>query len=240
MANDALEALAERIFFTLARLQDHVGDGSHESFLPRIAASHFAGHFATAGWANRCGLHAVSLGTARQAFEALSVIEVGLLGAAGTEQLLRWEKGGVTAGGLRKWLETHAWPDYPPGIRGVSWSAFMLDLGRALQPYAHFSPQLLQWNMNVVQAPGGATPWVVAIGPSSYDAARAARIQLLRATLLWALGTVTYRADAELLALQGSNDLGELRQEIERSEWLISSDWEEVLIPHVWDADSTE
>ena len=62
----------------------------------------------------------------------------------------------------------------------------MSNLGRSLQPYAHFSPGLLQWNMNMVNAPDEHTGGVVAIGPS-YDPLRAQRIQLLRGALLWTL-----------------------------------------------------
>ena len=232
MARDNLEALAEAIFHDLAELQDENGDGCREMFLSKIAASHFAAHFATAGWANRCGLHAVSLGTTRQAFEALSIIELGFLGARGRTQLLRWEAGSITAGGVRQWLEAEEWSAYPTGIKGVSWIDYMRSLAKALQPYAHFSPSLLQWNMNVIRAPDARQPGMVAVGPS-FDASRAARIQLLRGVLLWALGTVM---EAQIGARSGwwQEELKILRAEIEGSEWLISENWAEVLIPHIW------
>jgi len=153
VANDQLEDLAESLLSDLGEVQNVGRDASHSTFLPMIAASHFAAHFVTAGWANRCGLHAVSLGTARQAFEALTIIELGFLGEVGLQQLVRWEKGAVTSGGLRKWLQEGVWIAYPSGLGGVTWSEFMRSLGRSLQPYAHFSPALLQWNMNMVNAP---------------------------------------------------------------------------------------
>ena len=237
VANDSLETLAERMFVVLARLQDERGDGTHHSYLPKIAASHFAAHFVTAGWANRCGLHAVSLGTARQTFEALSVIELGFLEARGLAQLHRWNDGAVTAGGLRKWLETEVWPTYPSGLAGHSWTEFMTSMGKALQPYAHFSPSLMQWNMNVVVPPSRGSGAIVAIGSSSYDRSRAARIQLLRGALLWALGTVIQLGDVSSVPLDLRKELDQLRAEAENSEWMGGADWSDRLIPHVWDED---
>lgn len=237
VANDKLEELGEMIFGGLADLQDEQGDRSHEMTLPKIAASHFAAHFVTAGWANRCGLHAVSLGTARQAFEALSIIELGFLGVRGRNQLVRWEAGSITAGAVRQWLEAEEWPAYPAGIRGLSWIDFMSSLAKALQPYAHFSPRLLQWNMNVIQAPKGDHRGLVAVGPTSYDASRAARIQLLRGVLLWVLGMVMEVTQTGAPSDRRQEELKNLRTEIEGSEWLISDNWTEILTPHVWDAE---
>jgi hypothetical protein len=235
MANDKLEELAEQTFLRLSRMQDQRPRRSHTDFLPPVAASHFAGHFVTAGWANRCGLHAVSLALSRQLFETLSIVELGFLGHEGRKQLARWDDGKVTAGGLRQWLQLVAWPTYPAGLHGLSWTDFMASLGRALQPYAHFSPALLQWNFNVVEAPSSRTRRaVVAVGPS-YDAARAARIQLLRGALLWSLGQVMLHAEPTALDDAVGQELTSLGSEIARSEWLVSGDWGEVLTPHVWD-----
>lgn len=236
VARDSLEELAERTFSHLSRMQDQRARRSHEDFLPLVAASHFAGHFATTGWANRCGLHAVSLGLGRQLFETLSIIELGFLGEGGRQQLVRWNSGKVTMGGLRSWLQGNAWPGYPAGLSGTSWTDFMVSLGRALQPYAHFSPALLQWNFNMVAAPGAQRrEAVVAVGPS-YDAVRAARIQLLRGTLLWALGQVMRQREPALFEDGLGKDMDILGSEGARSEWLVSVDWDEVLTPHIWDA----
>lgn len=235
MANDSLEELAEILFGNLQHMQDRILTSSGVQVLPKIASSHFAGHFVAAGWCNRCGLHAAGLGLARQVFEATSVIEVGFSGADGLTTLERWAAGRITAGGLRKWLEENSWPRYPSVKSGLSWAAFMASLGKALQPYAHFSPELLQWNMNMIQPPGDSGPGVVAIGPS-YDRVRSARIQLVRGALLWTLGTVMIQHDAQSLPRSTVERVGNLGDEIFASEWWISDDWSDVLIAHIWDA----
>ncbi|MEI2731012.1 MAG: hypothetical protein V9G08_03225 [Dermatophilaceae bacterium] len=231
-----LDDLTQMLFSRLATLQDRLGsEGGHTWFLPKIAASHFAAHLATSKWSNECGLHAVSLGTARQAFESLSIIELGTVGEPGRQQLQRWEQGLMTAGNIRKWLQLNSWPSFPPGPRGATWIEFMSGLGRALQPYAHFSPELLQWNMNMVRGPGPTGQALVAIGPGSYDPNRAARVQLLRGALTLALATIMTQADPGCLQGAEVEAVHRLRVDVDESEWLISSHWQEVLTPHVWD-----
>ncbi len=71
-----------------------------------------------ASQANQDGMHANALSITRQCIEAISVIELGLSQLPGAEQmLLRWEKDEkTTAGEIRKWLASHAWPGYGQGL----------------------------------------------------------------------------------------------------------------------------
>jgi hypothetical protein len=96
--------------------------------------------------ANREGMHANALALTRQCVESISVIELGVCGHSDAEAILTaWDSDQLTAGKLRAWLETNMWPRYGSGLRMEPWSAFMRQFAAAIQPYAHYGPNLAQW-----------------------------------------------------------------------------------------------
>lgn len=145
--------------------------------------------------ANEKGMHANSLSITRQCIEAISVIELGLSQVPGAEQvLLRWEKEEKSAGELRKWLESNAWPTYGQGLWSEPWSDFMGKLAKAVQRYAHYSTKLAQWQMRVREfnrdGEEGELHAVVEYGPSNYDPQKATRITLYHALLIFTLARI--------------------------------------------------
>jgi len=148
-----------------------------------------------ASQANQDGMHANALSITRQCIEAISVIELGLSQLPGAEQmLLRWEKDEKTAGEIRKWLASHAWPAYGQGLWSEPWSDFITRLAKAIQPYAHYSAKLSQWQMRVREfsrdGEEGELHAIVEYGPRKYDPQKATRITLYHALLIFTLARI--------------------------------------------------
>ena len=147
--------------------------------------------------ANREGMHANALSLTRQCLESLTVIELGVCRHAEAEaNLLKWDCDALTAGKLRAWLETNVWPQYGSGLWTEPWATFMREFAAALQPYAHYSSKLAQWQVRLV--PGVAssddsaasTAALVELRPRAYDAQKATRITLFHAILVYVLGRI--------------------------------------------------
>jgi hypothetical protein len=142
--------------------------------------------------ANERGMHANSLSITRQCLEAISVIELGLSQVSGAEQvLLRWEADRELPGNIRKWLEANVWPKYGNGLWSESWSDFMGKLAKAIQPYAHYSAKLAQWQMRVREFSRNGEDdelhAIVECGPRNYDPQKATLITLYHALLIFTL-----------------------------------------------------
>ena len=229
------------LYFVLAACQDAIEPpgptgGAHLKALPQLAANHFASAVDAAAMANAAGRHAFALGLARHAFESLTIIELNPLDTPDSwNQLVRWEEGKRTAGELRKWLTESAWSGYRPGLFGEPWPDFASTLGRALQPYAHFSPELLQWNLSIVAADEKGHPRLAGIGPQFFDEDKATRLEVLRGVLLWSLGTLLVHhvgPSSEVTSVK--TVLGSLARGLVASDWLVGdADWVTNLIPHV-------
>lgn len=163
-----------------------------------------------ANQANRDGMHANALALTRQCLEATSIIEVGICGHSGAEStLLKWEDDSLTPGKLRAWLHENVWPQYGSGLWNEPWSTFMREFAAAIQPYAHYSRSLAQWQLRLHRiynpAESGADmKAVIELKPRAYDAQKATRITLFHALLHYALGRIWIAAntgDAEFAAL---------------------------------------
>ena len=155
-----------------------------------------------ANQANREGMHANALVLTRQCVEAMSVIEVGLSTATGAADVLRrWNEDLESPGGLRKWLSVHAWPSYGQGLWAEPWTDFMGRVAKAVQPYAHYSAHLAQWQerLHVVKKVGGGFEAIIEARPRAYDAQKATRITLFHSLMVFALARVW-------LATRGHND----------------------------------
>lgn len=160
---EALDHLEQHLHAALKLMQDQRRRTEDFDWAPALAAHHLRTSMGTAHLTNANGFHAVSL--TRQAFEALMVIDVGLITTdAARATLGRWYFGKITAGELRKWLAENAWSAGSlRGLWGEPWTQLVLQLSRALQPYSHFTPDLLQWNFNQVAPLGNDGKFVVAI-----------------------------------------------------------------------------
>jgi hypothetical protein len=139
---------------------------------------------------------------------------------------------------LRQWLETNAWRGYGPGLWDESWSDFFGNLARAVQPYAHFTPELLQWQIAIVENPvrtqAGDFEGKAAIEVA--DKSKSVRIALMNTLCIWCLGRlVTLHAGEDTSDL--SADISKLGVSLAESEWLVRrANWAEQLWPHVWDS----
>ncbi|MBI5313050.1 MAG: hypothetical protein HZB28_08010 [Methylocystis sp.] len=145
--------------------------------------------------ANREGMHANALAITRQCIEAISVIELGLCGSPeAIEILYRWEKDAITAGELRKWLESNLWSKHGSGLWNERWSIFMGNLARAIQPFAHYSSKLSQWQSHIIgHSKGGegeAHTLVLRFAPRAYDPQKATRITLFHSLITFVLGRI--------------------------------------------------
>ncbi|MDA8317777.1 MAG: hypothetical protein M0010_21815 [Actinomycetota bacterium] len=238
-----LERLSAEIFHVLAERQDLVDPSrynidAHTKALPKVAANHLAGSLAIAAVANRMAFHAIALSLARHSFEAMTIVELGLVNTQDSwSELTRWSEGRATAGSLRKWLEARMWSSYNSGIFDESWTSFMRRLGKTLQPYAHFSPELLQWNFSLVEQDSAGSPRLAGIGPIFFDRDKAARLEVLRGVLLWSVGQLLLMdsTSGDHVCEQLRPQIEAVRDDLRQSEWLIGrQDWELNLIPHIW------
>ena len=174
-------------------------------FLPQKAYWFLLDSLFLANQANRGGMHANALSLTRLCIEAMSVVELGLCGHRDAEStLLKWEKDDLTPGKLRAWLETNVWPAYGSGLWSESWATFVRQFAAALQPYAHYSTMLSQWQDQLLPGVGGdQTHKMLRIAPRAYDPQKATRITLLHAILTYVLGRIylASHVDAELSPL---------------------------------------
>lgn len=208
--------------------------GPHELAMCQIALKHLAGCLHYSSEANRRGGHTVALGLIRQVVEALTVVEAGLLAAAGDESPLKdWADDGASMGAMRRHLEAHVWPRYGGGLWYETWAEFFRNLAAAVQPYAHCTHQLMQWGLSIQSGParskdGGMLMLAI---PGAYDPEKASRLTLLQAACVWALGRLVsehgdHERDESLALMRGS---------IAESRLLDpGSDWGRQLIPHQW------
>lgn len=201
-----------------------------------------------ANQANLEGMHANALSLTRQCLEALTVIELGICGHAQSEaKLLKWDSDKIKAGEIRAWLEQHVWPSYGSGLWAEPWATFMREFASALQPYAHYSSKLAQWQVRLHPNVGnkgnlsGLTTAIIEMCPRAYDAQKATRITLFHAVITYVLGRIWLagnRADSEFQAV-----ITRLGIAIGKSRYLDghATDWGQQFWAMVWSSDgSTE
>lgn len=149
-----------------------------------------------ANQANRDGMHANALALTRQCLEAIAIIELGICGHFGAEAtLLKWEDDSLTPGKLRAWLQENVWPQYGSGLWTEPWSTFMREFAGAIQPYAHYSRSLAQWQLRIHRLcdqtkPDSDLRAILECAPRAYDPQKATRITLFHCLLHYALGRI--------------------------------------------------
>lgn len=129
-------------------------------------------------------------------------------------------------------LEEHAWPRYGAGLWDEPWSEFYSRLAKAVQPYAHCSPELLQWNLAAVTGLEG-NRFVGGVG--LYDAVKASRLTLFHVLVCWTLGRILFTNQHLPTGLVTFDDVRSLGSALVRSDLLIESkDWSVQLWPHMF------
>ncbi len=204
------EGIIPRILERLASQADNLNLPMQVRFAPRQAFCFLVNSMLLANRANREGMHANALAITRQCLEAISVLELGLVQSAQATALLeRWEARKVSTGEIRKWLEENVWKSYGTGLWSEKWAEFMGKLCKAIQPYAHYSPQLAQWQSRIVkvgdEAENGNTTLIVEFGAKSYDPQKATRITLFHGLIHFALAHIclahSHTGDSEFALL---------------------------------------
>jgi len=204
--------------------------------LVRYAAGcHLAGCLETSCVANERGKHSAAIALVRQAVEALTLIDLGLQPNTYSDPLLaQWNSGRISHGEIRARLEREVWQSYGRGLWDESWAAFFGNFARAVQPYAHYTPELQGWQDQVV-AQHGDREATISIGLLTYDPLKATRITFLHFLLAWTLGRIllVHRENADVLAREA--DIHLLGGALSQSKLLFKKeDWGVQLLPHLW------
>lgn len=212
-----------------------VPDALHESLVPEAALFHVSDSLATSMQANANGQHSVAISLLRGCLEGLTLVDLGLQpNEYRLPRLVSWNRKERTAGEIRRDLEQDVWPRYGHGLWDEAWSHFFANLARALHPYAHYSPELMGWQMSAVRMDSDGRGLIV-LGPSAYDPLKATRVTLLHTLLLWAVGHLAVLNGRSLCSSSLAGALEELRHHIGKSGLLFrEGDWGVELMPHVW------
>jgi hypothetical protein len=188
--------------------------------------------------ANRDGMHANALAITRQCLEAISIIELGLCSFSGSAEMLeKWSLGSQSSGALRKWLESHVWASYGDGLWSEPWKEFMAKLCGAIQPYAHYSSHLAQWQTKIhrmeEESDGGYTG-IVEMRPRLCDPQKATRITLYHGLVAFALARIWIAAAKSDKEFESSID--RLRIALGSSIYLDGSRtvWEDQFLAMMW------
>jgi hypothetical protein len=238
LAEDANPKIMQRLSAATERLNLPV----QVAALPRQALWFLMNSVYMANLANREGMHANALSITRQCLEAISIIELGLAQTPDASQLLRrWESDSASAGELRKWLEQNVWPGYGAGLWSEPWPDFMGKLCKAIQPYAHYSPMLAQWQGRLHQIgkdPDGGYTAVLECGPRTYDPQKATRITLFHSLVGFALARV-WIANHRSVDLEFESLIEQLRDELGKSRYLDGNqtNWDQQFWAMLWFAD---
>ncbi len=205
--------------------------------VPYAAFLHWCACHSCSMDANEQGLHAVAVALVRQCLESLSLVALGLWDNPRRQSLLQqWSEGKLSHGQLRQQLDQHIWPAFRPGLWSEPWRDFFANLCQAVQPYSHYTPQLmgwqwqdLAWTWNVDAPPTGVTM----IGPQTYDPLKASRVTLLHALLTWTVGRLLTDMTNVLNPVQRAA-VDELGKSLGRSKLLFKKkDWALELLPYV-------
>lgn len=214
-------------------LQGFSGTDFHVTQLPSLALNHYAHSLQTSIEINREGRHAVAISLLRQAIEALTIVELGLVDSEFSYPLLeRWDSGKKSHGELRQALERTVWPSYGAGLWDEPWSEFYARLAKSVQPYAHCSPELIQWNLAALS---DASSGHFVAGTGLYDATKASRLTLFHILAGWTLGRILVANRPPPNPLVPADTISALGAGLASSEFLMpGEDWSVQLWPHMF------
>jgi hypothetical protein len=209
------------------------GPDFHITQLPSLALNHYAHSLQTSIETNREGRHAVAISLLRHAVEALTIIELGLVDSGFSYPLLeKWDSGKKSHGELRKALEHHVWPGYGSGLWDEPWAEYFAQWAKAVQPYAHCSPELIQWNLAAVTDSSSGR---FVAGTGLYDASKASRLTLFHILAGWTLGRILFANCSPPSTLVEPSAIDALGRALSNSEFLTKGqDWSVQLWPHMF------
>jgi hypothetical protein len=218
---------------TQLMLKDFKGEDYHVLQIPVLALYHLTFCLESSMDANEKGHHTVALSLIRQSVEAITIVELGLCNSEQSYNfLVKWNNGKISQGEIRKQLENHVWPMYGKGLWKENWASYFASLAKAVQPYAHCSPELLQWNLTVLKEPVNKK-FIVKAG--DYDPIKASRITLLHVLLIWTLGRLLSANQINRKLIVSDSIIQELGKELAKSKFLIhEGDWAINFWPHMF------
>ncbi len=218
---------------TSQSLKDFRGGDFHVTQLPTLALYHLAHSLQTSIETNRDGRHAVALSLLRHAVEALTIVELGLVGTESSYRLLEdWDSGRKSQGELRRALQQSVWPMYGTGLWKEPWAEFFARLAKAVQPYAHCSPELIQWNLSALTDSSSGR---FVAGAGMYDPIKASRLTLFHVLVAWTLGRLLFANCPLRTSLVNDSDVGALGTALSGSDLLMEGqDWSVQLWPHMF------
>lgn len=179
-------------------------------------------------------MHSVAMCLLRQCVEALTLVDLGLQSDGFRITLLKnWKEGRRSSGEIRQELERNVWPRYGRGLWDENWAEFFSNLARSVHPFAHYSPELLGWQV-AVRKFDGRTQFVAEIAPAAYDPLKASRITLLHSLIVWTLARLTMENAPEDAVPEFTAEVEQLRVALGSSKLLFKTkDWADELAPHV-------
>jgi hypothetical protein len=186
--------------------------------------------------ANKNGMHANALATTRLCIEAMSIVELGICKHQDNGYVLsEWKDGKRTLGQVRKWLSANVWPQYGRGLWQESWEEFYGKLAGAVQPYAHFTEQLSQWQSRLHRFDTATSTAIIEYGPKIYDSQRATRITLYHGLLLFCLGRIWISSNRQDEEFQELHNLH--REALAASKFFDGhrTDWNQTFWAMLWD-----
>lgn len=200
-----------------------------------LALFHISGCLYTSAYSNERGLHSAAICLIRQCVEAMTIVDLALQNEVYREPLLEmWKSGKLSSGEIRKKLERDKWPLYVGGLWSEPWSEFFGNLARAVHPYAHYSPQLMGWQM-AIEYGDDTGPKYVRVGPAAYEPLKASRITLLHGIVVWTLARITIENCDLPCAVELKSESEALRLSINKSKLLVGKkDWALELLPFMW------
>lgn len=210
---------------------------THLFLAPQEAVYFFVHAMEIAYEANKAGIHANALSQTRYCIEALAIIELGMCRTNSREAILEdWLKGKTSPGKVRQWLARKVWPSYGTGLWSESWENFMAKLAGAVQPYAHYTSQLAQWQSHLHFANPGESTAYIQSGPIVYDPQKATRITLYHSILNYALGRI-YLANCASEDTKFREIISRFGDALGKSRYLDGhqTNWDQQFWAMVWD-----
>jgi hypothetical protein len=226
--------IAPSVFTLLGRhLRENQSPDLTASLIPDLAAQHLLACLNASIAANRSFEPSVAMCLLRQCVESLTIVDVGMQSPGTRDPLLqRWNEGRVTAGGLRKELATIAWPRYGSGVWGESWEVFFSELAKAVHPYAHYSSQLMGWQLTLI--PNEADTQLFAM-TATFDPLKASRLSLLHSLVVWTVARILLTNSQGTAVKKLAHSVGALGKALATSNLVTKSgDWASELTPHMY------
>ncbi len=207
--------------------------------IPYLALCHLRRCYLAADLANRQGGHSVAVCLIRQCVETLSLIDVGLQPIDWAYPLLSdWKEDRKSHGELRAKLEADIWPKYGIGLWDEPWAQYFGNLARAVQPYAHYSLALSNWQFAIVNPDqafraaqrminDGSGSAILLAAPDAYDTVKASMVTLLLCLSVWTLARLLLESDRPTELKRRETPIREFGAALSRSRLLDGrkTDW---------------